>query len=158
MKFVPSLLSQCGPFLRYTGLGYAATVCITMAAYRLFGFDAVPISMLFQLLLVNLCSILLNTLCFSPRWLGRMRYTRRMALFMVLLFGVIAGFALVCGWFPAERWESWLIFTAIFLVGGGLMTLGFELYFRASGNRYDDLLNEYRKKRGEPESSSGGPA
>lgn len=129
----------------YISLGYTATVCVTMAAYWLFGFEAIPISMLFQLLLVNLCSILLSTLCFSPVLFGRMRYTRRLVLFLLLLFGMIAGFAFVCGWFPVERWDSWLIFTVIFFAVGGLMTLGFEIYFRASGNRYDGLLREYHK-------------
>lgn len=148
MKRFLNAVSQCKA---YISLGYTATVCVTMAAYRLCGFDSIPISMLFQLLLVVLCSVLLSGLCFSPARFGRMRYTRRLALFAVLLFGMIACFAFVWGWFPVERWESWLIFTVIFFAVGGLMTLGFELYFRASGNRYDGLLSEYHKTHGKPD-------
>lgn len=42
---------------------------------------------------------------------------------------------------------SWLVFLGIFLAVFLVMTLGFELWFRAAGRRYDGILGQYRRER-----------
>lgn len=44
-----------------------------------------------------------------------------------------------------------LIFLAVLLT----MTLGFELYYRISGKKYDGLLGQYRASRTRDENSRG---
>ena len=46
-------------------------------------------------------------------------------------------------------------YTALFLAVLLTMTLGFELYYRISGKKYDGLLGQYRASRTRDENSRG---
>ena len=64
------------------------------------------------------------------------------ALFVPLLTVIAVTF----GWFPASRPGAWLLFLGIALAVFAAMTLGFELYFRIAGRRYDGMLGQCRKE------------
>ena len=49
-------------------------------------------------------------------------------------------------WFPMEI-ESWMGFLGIFLVIFAAMTIGFEMYYRLTGRKYDGLLGQYRREK-----------
>lgn len=52
------------------------------------------------------------------------------------------------GWLPAAPARApWALFFLIFLAVLLTMTLGFELYYRISGKKYDGLLGQYRASR-----------
>lgn len=126
-------------------LTYTASLCLAMVCYAAFGGDAIPISMLFQLLLVSLCASILQTVCFTDLTFRKLSYTLRTVLFLAAFFAVLTAFALVCRWFPAGYPMSWLIFAGGFFLLGGVIMLGFEIYYRISGRKYDGLLGEYRR-------------
>lgn len=128
-------------------LSYASSSCVVMAAFWLMGMESIAIPMLFQLLLLSGAASLLSWALFTPALFKSMRYTGRLALFLALFFLIVASFAVLCDWLPEQRSEHWLTFGAIYLAVSAIMTLGYEIYFRISGNRYDGLLNEYRKRQ-----------
>lgn len=134
-------------------LTYTISLCVAMVCCSLFGWGAIPISILFQLLLVSLCSSLLQAVCFTDLVFRRLSYALRTVLFLAAFFAVLTAFALVCRWFPAGYPMSWLIFAGGFFLVGGVIMVCFEIYYRISGKKYDGLLGEYRRTHGGEKSS-----
>ena len=131
----------------YAALSYASSSCVIMAAFWLMGMESIAIPLLFQLLLLSGAAALLSWGLFTPAIFKSMRYTGRLALFLVVFFLIVAAFAMLCGWLPEQRPEAWLTFGAIYLAVSAIMTAGYEIYFHISGNYYAGLLNEYRKRQ-----------
>mgnify|MGYP006922381988 CR=1 FL=1 len=44
---------------------------------------------------------------------------------------------------------SWALFIGMFVVIFLAMTVGFDIYFRLTGRKYDGLLGQYRKEKEE---------
>ena len=61
------------------------------------------------------------------------------------------GFAWTFRWFPLENAGAWASFMGIFFLSFLVLCLGFELYFRAAGKKYDALLGRWRAKGGDEE-------
>lgn len=75
-----------------------------------------------------------------------MAYPARLLGFAIIFLAVLSVFAWKGQWFPAEEFESWLVFSGIFLVIFVIMTAGYEIYFRITGKKYDGLLGKRQKK------------
>ena len=131
----------------YAALSYASSSCVIMAAFWLMGMESIAIPLLFQLLLLSGAAALLSWGLFTPAIFKSMRYTGRLALFLVVFFLIVAAFAMLCGWLPEQKPGYWLTFGVIYLAVSIILTLGYEFYFRTSGHDYDGLLNEYRKRQ-----------
>lgn len=71
----------------------------------------------------------------------------RLALFSLLLVGVLSLCAVTFHWLSLKNSGAWLSFVGAFLACLLVFTLGFEIYFWAAGKRYDGLLGQYREKR-----------
>ena len=69
-----------------------------------------------------------------------------MIIFAIPLFAMLASIAYFFEWFPFEA-GYWLAFTIIYLIVLTVMTVGFEIYYRALGKKYDGLLGQYRKQK-----------
>ena len=69
------------------------------------------------------------------------------ALFAALFLPVMVLMAVFMRWFPLENPGAWLLFIGLFVAVFAVMTLGFEVYFRIVGRRYDGLLGQYRLQR-----------
>ena len=52
-------------------------------------------------------------------------------------------------WFPTQRAGAWALFIGMFFLIFIVMTVGFEIYFRLTGRKYDGLIGQYRKQREE---------
>ena len=74
-------------------------------------------------------------------------YGWRMVLFFVVFGGILTAFAVGFGWFPTDRAEAWVSFAVIFVVIFAAIAAGIEIYYRASGRKWDDKLDWYRKTR-----------
>lgn len=94
--------------------------------------------------ILALCGVitLLQYVFFSGRVLKKPSYYVRMVLFCVPTFAVCAGFARVFGWFPMTNGGAWLMFTGIFFVIFAVFCVGFEIYFRIVGKKYDEALEK----------------
>ena len=53
--------------------------------------------------------------------------------------------------FPADQAGAWVLFIVIFFLIFLVMTVGFDLYFRVTGRKYDGLLGQYRKEKEDAE-------
>lgn len=108
--------------------------------------------LILQLFILCACISLLQYVFFSGRVLKKPSYSLRMAVFAVLCFGLCVLFASVCRWFPMGYPGAWVSFTVIFLVAFGGISLGFELYYRAMGVKYDAALGR-RQSEGKNDES-----
>lgn len=98
-----------------------------------------------QIFVLCACITVLQYVFFSGRVLKKLSYGLRMLWFAVLCFGLCLGFAAACQWFPLENAGAWLSFAVIFLIAFAGISLGFELYFRVMGKRYNEALGRERR-------------
>ena len=128
-------------------LSYTAAVVIYTAISLALGGEMVSIRVLLSLLLICAVGSAVQYLCFTDHVLRSMRYTRRTLLFLALFFPLLAGTAWLFRWFPVEQAGAWLAFAASFVIAFVVFTLGFELFYRAAGRKYDGLLGQYRREK-----------
>ena len=134
-----------------TGVCFMYTGSMVLYLVFLLVFDQQMVStfMLWSLLLACMLGALVQMVCWSDLVIKNMRYTLRSLLFVAIFLPMLALLGWKAQWFPAESLESWAIFVGIFFAIYLAMTIGFDIYFRATGRKYDGLLGQYRKEKEE---------
>ena len=133
----------------YIGLMFTGSICVYGVIALLLGKESLELSVVGQILLISVLGTLIQGIAFAEDWvIKHMAYTKRMLLFVALFLPMLSACAVVFHWFPTTRLISWFIFIGIFLVVFVIITLMFELHFRAAGRKYDGLLGQYKKKKG----------
>ena len=127
-------------------LMFSGTIILGIVFSIYTGAESIPISVMIYLFILSCIGSFLQFLAFTDRIIKKMRYTFRMVLFAIPFFAVLASIAYFFEWFPSEA-EYWLTFTIIYLIVLTVMTVGFEIYYRALGKKYDGLLGQYRKQK-----------
>ena len=127
-------------------LAFTATMLIYVVIALLMGEKQIEATAVIAMLLLATTGTFVQYLCFTDNIIKNMRYTRRLLLFGVIYVPLLAGIAVIFGWFPTYKPGAWLLFIGIALAVLAAMTLGFELYFRIAGRRYDGLLGQYRRQ------------
>lgn len=135
-------------------LAFTASMLIYVVIALLMGEKQIEATSIFAMLTLCMVGSFVQYLCFTDNIIKNMRYTRRLLLFGVLFLPLLTVIAVVFGWFPAYKPGAWLLFLGLALVVLAAMTLGFELYFRVAGRKYDGLLGQYRKQH-EADDASG---
>lgn len=130
-------------------LSYTAAMVIYMTIAALLGETAMTLGTGFGLLALCLAGSAIQYVCFTENWIRRMRYSLRLLLFAALFLPVLVICAVRMRWFPLENPGAWLLFCAIFLAVFAVMIVGFEVYFRIAGQKYDGLLGQYRRQKEE---------
>ncbi len=128
-------------------LSFTAAVVIYSVFAWAFHQQVVELRTLLSLLLICAIGSALQLLCFTEHIIRKMRYTRRTLLFLVLFFPLLSGTAALFRWFPTEYAGAWLVFAGSFVAAFVVMTIGFEIYYRAAGKKYDGLLGQYRREK-----------
>lgn len=144
MKKFVSFLTEFGTWfcLCFTGSMLIYTVCC-----MIFGNRTIECEAVFQILGIAAGVTLLQYLCFTGVLFKKLRYSVRMLIFIVPMMGLLSLCAVWFYWFPVEKLGAWIIFLiAAFLAFVGI-SIGFEIYFWATGKKYDGLLGQYREKR-----------
>lgn len=126
---------------------FTAAVFLYLCFCLVYGSRQVSTALLWGLFWVSAAGAVLQALCFSDWIIKKMRYTWRSLLFVLLFLPVLSLAAWKTGWFPADQAGAWALFIAIFFLIFLVMTVGFDLYFRATGRKYDGLLGQYRKEK-----------
>ena len=128
---------------------YTAAMVIYLFFCTVFGYREIPLGMLWTLLAVSAAATLIQGICFSDWIIKKMRYTWRSLLFVALFLPLLSFAAWKMEWFPTEQLGAWAIFIGVFFLIFLVMTFGFEIYYRATGRKYDGLLGQYRKQKEE---------
>lgn len=128
---------------------FTAAVFIYLFFCLIYGTREVPASMLWGLFWVSAAGSLIQAVCFSDWIIKKMRYTWRSILFVALFLPLLSLAAWRLDWFPTQRAGAWAIFIGVFFLIFIVMTVGFEIFFRLTGRKYDGLIGQYRKEREE---------
>lgn len=126
---------------------FTAAVFIYLVFCLIYHTTEVSTAMLWGLFWVSVAGSFFQALCFSNWFIKKLRYTWRSLLFVLLFLPVLAFAAWKTEWFPMDRAGAWLLFIGIFFLIFLAMTVGFEIYFRITGRKYDGLIGQYRKKK-----------
>ena len=128
---------------------FTGSMVIYLVFCLVFGQEAVTTRQLWSLLLACVLGALIQGVCFSDWVIKKLRYTLRSMLFVALFLPALALTAWWADWFPAEEAGAWLVFIASFFVIFVTMSIGFDIYFRVTGRKYDGLLGQYRREKEE---------
>ncbi len=127
-------------------LMFTGTVILCAVITLIAGERAVPVPTLASMLIVSSLGALLQLVAFTDRVIKKARYSLRLLVFALPFLALLALNAYLFRWFPPEG-GYWLTFVLIFLAVFAGMSVGFEIYYRAMGKKYDGLLGQYRKQR-----------
>lgn len=114
-----------------------------------YGTREVSTAVLWTLFWASAAASLIQAVCFSDWIIKKMRYTRRSLLFVLLFLPTLTLAAWKGEWFPMERAGAWAAFLGMFFLTFVGMTMGFDIYFRITGRKYDGLLGQYRREKEE---------
>lgn len=128
------------------GMSFTGLSIIYMLVSMFFGQQSIQYSYLWQFLLLSVLISTLQFLFFSNSVFKKTRYYVRIVCFGIPLYFLISGFAYFFKWFPIYL-SSWLLFSAIFLFIFAVLIVVFELYARITGQRYNQLLKNYKTKQ-----------
>ena len=128
---------------------YTGAMFLYLLFSTVFHNDEISLSMLWTLFLVSVLATLIQGICFSNWIFKKMRYTWRSLLFIVLFLPTLTLMAWRADWFPMDQAGAWAMFIGIFFLIFIAMTIGFDIYFRITGRKYDGMLGQYRKQKEE---------
>ena len=100
-------------------------------------------------MVVGVVSGLMQVVAFSNLLFKKLAYGWRMVLFFVVFGAILTAFAVGFGWFPTDSVGAWVSFAIIFVLIFAAIAGGIEIYYRASGRKWDDRLDWYRRRKGE---------
>lgn len=129
------------------GLIYTGAMCFYMFFLWVFKQDSAPLPILFSLLVVSVAASAMQVLAFSDLVIKKLSYGWRMLVFIIPFGAILTAAAVACGWFPTDQIGAWVLFGVFFVLITAAITAGIEIYYRASGRRWDDRLDWYRKNR-----------
>lgn len=126
---------------------FTAAVFIYLIFCLIYDTREVSAAMLWGLFGVSVAGSFFQALCFSNWLIKKLSYTWRSLLFVLFFLPVLAFAAWKTEWFPVDRAGAWIMFIGIFFLIFLAMTVGFEIYFRVTGRKYDGLIGQYRKQK-----------
>jgi len=133
----------------WAAMCFSGAMILYLVVAIFLGQSEIGIYEIISLAIVSAGGTFFQYLAFGPRLIKQMRYTLRLAIFALPFLALLTATAYFFAWFPPEASGYWLTFIGIFLVAFLGMTVSFEVYFRATGKKYDGLLGQYRKRREE---------
>ena len=107
----------------------------------------VPTALLWGLFWVSAAGSFIQAVCFSDWIIKKMPYTWRSVLFVLLFLPLLSLAAWKLNWFPTQQAGAWAVFIGTFFLIFIVMTVGFDIYFRVTGRKYDGLIGQYRKQK-----------
>ena len=128
---------------------YTGAMFIYMVFSTVFHNNEISLTMLWTLFAVSVVATLIQGICFSNWIFKKLRYTWRSVLFVALFLPTLTLLAWKGGWFPMEQAGAWVMFIGMFFLIFIVMTIGFDIYFRVTGRKYDGMLGQYRKQKEE---------
>lgn len=128
-------------------LNYTAAMCFYVFFLWVFRQDGAPLPMMFSLLLAGAAAGLMQVVAFSDLVIKKLAYSWRMVLFFVVFGAVLTAFAVGFQWFPTDQALAWVSFGVIFVLIFAAIAAGIEIYYRASGRKWDNRLDWYRRHK-----------
>lgn len=121
--------------------GEDANVYSTMFAL---GKRGLSVATLLQFFAVSVCITALRFFFFTDVILKKMSVVWRTTGMFASILLVMAGFVVVCDWFPTDMWEPWMMFFLCFAVSAGVSTAVTILRERMENRRMEEALERLK--------------
>lgn len=105
------------------------------------------LSMLWQLLILSFVVGILQWIAFDEDVIKKMKYVYRNIIFLIPFFAILSGSAFIWNWFDTTKLSYWLIFIGIFILAYIGISIGFLIYFKITGQKYNEKLEEYKASK-----------
>ena len=128
-------------------LMFTGSMIIFIIISLLFKNETIEIKTILSILLISVLGSLIQCIAFTNLLIKKASYSIRLIIFVIPFLAVLTLCAICFNWFPKDNIGSWLTFIIIFIAIFIVMTIGFEIYFRIAGKKYDGLLGQYKKER-----------
>lgn len=126
---------------------FTGSMIIFMIISLLFKNESVEITTILSILLFSILGSLIQYIAFTNILIKKASYSIRLIIFVIPFLAVLSVCAICFNWFPKDNIGSWVTFIIIFIAIFIIMTIGFEIYFRVVGKKYDGLLGQYKKEK-----------
>lgn len=126
---------------------FTAAMFLYLVFSLIFDNHEVSTTLLWTLFWVSAGASLIQAVCFSDWIIKKMRYTRRSLLFVLLFLPALTLAAWKGKWFPMDEGGAWAMFIGMFFLIFIAMTIGFDIYFRITGRKYDGMIGQYRREK-----------
>lgn len=126
---------------------FTSSMIIFMIISLLFKNESVKITTILSILLFSILGSLIQCIAFTNFLIKKASYSTRLIIFIIPFLAVLSICAICFNWFPKDNIGSWVTFIIIFIAIFIIMTIGFEIYFRVVGKKYDGLLGQYKKEK-----------
>lgn len=126
---------------------FTSSMIIFMIISLLFKNESVEITTILSILLFSILGSLIQCIAFTNFLIKKASYSTRLIIFIIPFLAVLSICAICFNWFPKDNIGSWITFMIIFIAIFIVMTIGFEIYFRVVGKKYDGLLGQYKKEK-----------
>lgn len=105
----------------------------------------IPFMFAIQAAALSIAISVLYILIFSDLIIKKMRYFKRLIIFLLALLPVFA-ICLVFIPMPSDRMNLWLIIGGAIVIFLIIISILFEAYFKLTGKRYTEILQDYKLK------------
>lgn len=131
----------------HCSLIYTVSILIFIIIKMILQETYISIIELLSLLGMSIVGSILQYLFFSETRIHKITYIKRLILFALLFLPVLGLIAYQFHWFPVEKISAWILFVIIYVMILAMLTLGFEIYFRIAGKKYEGIIGQYKKKK-----------
>lgn len=125
---------------------FAGMMMLFVVVGYFFGLSSISFSLIWQAVFIALICGILHFIAFSDYVVKEKGYPFRLTLFATPLYLAVGAFAVLFKWFPIDL-GSWAIFTLVFAAGFGALAGVFYVYFKITGNKYNQMLAIYQSKQ-----------
>ena len=126
---------------------FTGSMIIFMIISLLLKNESIEITTILSILLFSILGSLIQCIAFTNFLIKKASYSTRLIIFIIPFLAVLSICAICFNWFPKDNIGSWVTFIIIFIAIFIIMTIGFEIYFRVVGKKYDGLLGQYKKEK-----------
>ena len=144
------------PVKSLAAMVFAGLMCAYMAAGSLYAVITgtpfkynIPFAFVLEGLMLSIVIAILWIVLLSDTFIKRMRFSPRLILFAVGLAAALGLCFLVFFARHTDWAKLWLIVIGVFVFAVIALSVLAELYFKATGRRYTELLKDYQTKIGD---------
>ena len=123
---------------------FAGIILVYTVFGGFFGLTEISFSLVWQALFIAAFAAILHYIIFRANATKKMSSVKKMLVFAIPLYLILAVFAVSFRWFAVENPTTWAIFSGLYCVYSGIIAVVFKLYFNITGHKYAQMLSAYQ--------------
>lgn len=110
------------------------------------GSDGLSVRTTFQFFLASFCIVIAKFIFFTDVFIKKMSIAMRTVCMVSTVLIVLAVFIWICGWFPVNMWQPWLMFFLCFVISFAI-SMGVTIFKERMENRkMEEALDRLKRE------------